>query len=122
MKIGELAVRTGISTRMLRYYEAQGLLNPERSPNGYREFQDGDIERAGSVASLIQSGLTTRLVAIVLSVEDRPEDWTAACDEEFAAILRAEAYTLDRKIACLTRSRAAVAAYLERENQAVAVS
>jgi len=49
-------------------------------------------------------------VAIVLSVEDRPQDWTAACTEEFAAILRAEADALDEKIACLTRSRAAVSA------------
>jgi DNA-binding transcriptional MerR regulator len=114
MKIGELAERTGISTRMLRYYETQDLLRSERGSNGYRYFQDSDIERARTIASLIRSGLPTRLIRVVLSAEDRPDDWTDACDSEFAAILRAELTTLDDKIACLSRSRETVSAYLAR--------
>ena len=31
MKIGDLARRTGSTTRQLRYYEEQGLLEPDRS-------------------------------------------------------------------------------------------
>lgn len=114
MKIGELAERTGISTRMLRYYESQELLRSERSANGYRCFQESDIERARTIAGLIRSGLPTRLVRVVLSAEDRPDDWTDACDSEFAAILRAELITLDDKIACLSKSRETVSAYLDR--------
>ena len=38
MKIGELAARTGVSIRSLRYYEQQGLLMPVRNENGYREY------------------------------------------------------------------------------------
>ncbi|MCX5095152.1 MerR family DNA-binding transcriptional regulator [Streptomyces sp. NBC_00365] len=34
MRIGELSRRTGVPTRILRYYEEQGLLGPERAPNG----------------------------------------------------------------------------------------
>ncbi|MQY20705.1 hypothetical protein NRB20_38130 [Nocardia sp. RB20] len=114
MKIGELAEHTGISTRMLRYYEAQGLLHSTRGSNGYRYFQTADIERARTIASLIRSGLPTRLIRVVLSAADRPADWTEACDSEFAALLRAELTTLDDKIACLSRSRDTVTAYLER--------
>lgn len=114
MKIGELAEHTGISTRMLRYYETQGLLWSTRGSNGYRYFQDGDIERARTISSLIRSGLPTRLIRVVLSAEDKPENWTEACDSEFAALLRAELTTLDDKIACLTRSRDTVSTYLER--------
>ncbi|MEU6192280.1 MerR family DNA-binding transcriptional regulator [Streptomyces sp. NPDC047061] len=40
MKIGELSHRTGVSTRLLRYYEQQGLLHPSRLPNGYRDFHE----------------------------------------------------------------------------------
>jgi DNA-binding transcriptional MerR regulator len=114
MKIGELATYTGISTRMLRYYESQDLLHSERGANGYRYFQHSDIERAETIASLIRSGLPTRLIRIVLSAQDRPADWTDACDDEFAALLRTELSTLDDKIACLNRSRDAVSGYLER--------
>ncbi|MDI1455804.1 MerR family transcriptional regulator [Streptomyces sp. NPDC014684] len=114
MKIGELAKRAGTSTRMLRYYEAQGLLRSERGANGYRYFQDSDIERARTIASLIRSGLPTRLIQVLLSAQDRPDDWTDACDHQFAALLRAELSALDDKIACLSRSRTAVNAYLER--------
>src|SRR5687768_3346908 len=114
MKIGELARRTGVSTRMLRYYEKQGLLQPERAGNGYRTFGEGDVERASTVASLVSSGLTTELVAVVLSMEDRPQDWTPSCTRTFAEILAAELRSIDDKIACLGRSRAAVSAYLER--------
>lgn len=114
MKIGELAKRAGTSTRMLRYYESQGLLHSQRGPNGYRYFQDSDIERARTIASLIRSGLPTKLIHVLLTAQDRPEDWTHACDQEFTALLRAELNALDDKISCLRRSRTAVSAYLER--------
>jgi DNA-binding transcriptional MerR regulator len=34
MRVGELSRRTGVSARMLRYYEEQDLLHPERGSNG----------------------------------------------------------------------------------------
>lgn len=43
MQIGELARRCGVSARMLRYYETEGLLRPGRSPAGYRLYRPADI-------------------------------------------------------------------------------
>lgn len=43
MKIGELGRRAGVSTRTLRYYEEQGLLEPTRLPNGYRSYDEKDV-------------------------------------------------------------------------------
>ena len=37
MKIGDLAVRTKISVRALRYYEDQGLLSASRTPAGQEQ-------------------------------------------------------------------------------------
>lgn len=38
MRIGELAKRTGTTTRTLRFYEEQGLLDADRAANGYRDY------------------------------------------------------------------------------------
>jgi len=37
MRIKELSERTGVSARLPRYYEEQGLLTPRREENGYRD-------------------------------------------------------------------------------------
>jgi DNA-binding transcriptional MerR regulator len=34
-----------ITISKIRFLESQGLLDPERTPSGYRKFYDGDIER-----------------------------------------------------------------------------
>ena len=38
MRIGELSRRTGVPARLLRYYEEQDLMHPERDSNGYRSY------------------------------------------------------------------------------------
>jgi MerR family transcriptional regulator, copper efflux regulator len=38
VRIGELSGRSGLSRDAIRFYERIGLLEPHRSPNGYREF------------------------------------------------------------------------------------
>ncbi|WP_017572465.1 MerR family transcriptional regulator [Nocardiopsis halotolerans] len=59
MRIGELATRTGVSTRALRYYEQRGLLGSERAANGYREYAPDAVERARGIRLLLDSGLTS---------------------------------------------------------------
>jgi len=113
MKIGELSERTGIPTRMLRYYEEQGLLSSERSANGYRSYDEGDVERATRARGLVQAGLTTRLAKVVLDVERQCAMAQPTCSRELAEMLATELVTLDERLACLTKSRDAVAEYLE---------
>ncbi|MDN5855287.1 MAG: MerR family DNA-binding transcriptional regulator, partial [Actinomycetia bacterium] len=43
MQIGELARRTGTTTRALRYYEQQGLLSSNRNSNDYRTYDEGSV-------------------------------------------------------------------------------
>jgi len=52
--IGELSCRTGVPARLLRYYEEQDLLHPERDSNGYRRYGAADVARqiaAGAAVS-----------------------------------------------------------------------
>jgi DNA-binding transcriptional MerR regulator len=114
MKIGELSERTGIPTRMLRYYEQQGLLASRRSANGYREYGEADVDRARRVRGLVQSGLSTRMAQVVLDIERQCElAAPPACSLALAEELAQELTVLEERLACLTKSRDAVARYLE---------
>jgi DNA-binding transcriptional MerR regulator len=66
MRIGELSRRTGVHERLLRYYEQQGLLEPERRPSGYREYADHDVDTVRRIRSLLAAGLNTATIATVL--------------------------------------------------------
>lgn len=67
MRIGELAERTGVSVRSLRYYEEQGLLASERTPSGQRHYaEDYAVERVLLLKRLYAAGLTSAVIAEVL--------------------------------------------------------
>ena len=59
LKVGELAKRTGVSVRTLRYYDEIGLLSPSHyTEAGYRLYGAADIARFQQIRSLRQLGLS----------------------------------------------------------------
>lgn len=44
MTIKEMETESGMSRANIRFYETEGLLNPERRANGYREYSEEDLE------------------------------------------------------------------------------
>jgi DNA-binding transcriptional MerR regulator len=56
MLIGELASRAKTSTRTLRYYEEQGLVQPQRDANGYRQYDDAELRVVHEIRSLLAVG------------------------------------------------------------------
>ncbi|MFG1701637.1 MerR family transcriptional regulator [Nonomuraea sp. M3C6] len=66
MRIGDLAHETGVSRRLLRYYEEQGLLRPLRLPNGYREYGESDVAAVRHIRTMLAAGLPTAVIARLL--------------------------------------------------------
>jgi DNA-binding transcriptional MerR regulator len=59
MRIGEIAVLVGLSTRAIRHYHHVGLLpEPERRPNGYRAYSVRDAVLLARVRRLTELGLS----------------------------------------------------------------
>ncbi|UUZ79571.1 MerR family transcriptional regulator [Paenibacillus sp. P26] len=66
MKIGELAKKTGVSIRSLRYYEEQGLLSPSRTDSGYREYHALAAHQVETIQFYLKLGLSTEQIASFL--------------------------------------------------------
>lgn len=45
MNISDVAERTGLPPKTIRYYEEIGLVTPARAANGYRTFRDTDAHK-----------------------------------------------------------------------------
>ena len=66
MRIGELARRTGVSQRSLRYYEQQGLLVSDRTSGGQRSYAEQAVDRVIHIQELFAAGLHSRTIANLL--------------------------------------------------------
>lgn len=57
-RIGPAAERLGLSTRMVRYLEEQGVLRPERGPGprGHRHFPPPELALAAAAVRATQAG------------------------------------------------------------------
>ncbi|WP_434526852.1 MerR family transcriptional regulator [Photorhabdus asymbiotica] len=66
MRIKEFSKKSGVSARMLRYYEEQGLLNPGRTSAGYRKFTSLDLVIIRNIKSLQQIGLTLDTIRVLM--------------------------------------------------------
>jgi DNA-binding transcriptional MerR regulator len=69
--IGELAKRTGTTTRALRFYEEQGLLTCERTSSGYRDYNDAAIHQVHNIRELLDIGFTIDDVRAFVPYLDR---------------------------------------------------
>ncbi|GAA2336492.1 GNAT family N-acetyltransferase [Dactylosporangium salmoneum] len=115
MRIGELSARTGTPARLLRYYEEQGLLTPARRDNGYRDYGEHLVDRVQQIRGLLEAGLPTRLIKNVLPCLDNPCSITISdAGPEVVDLLRQERDRMDARIACLSRNRDAIDAYLSK--------
>ncbi|MFF7309070.1 MerR family transcriptional regulator [Streptomyces sp. NPDC008137] len=119
MKISEAAQKVGAPARMLRYYEQQGLIESSRSTNGYRDYSEDQVEHARHVRALVEAGLSTRMIKIVLDIEaPSNQDAAGACTQILAEELARELRVVENRIVCLEKSRDAVIDYLRRTGHA----
>ncbi|MGY1846761.1 MerR family transcriptional regulator [Blastococcus sp. SYSU DS1021] len=112
VRIGELARRTGVSPRALRYYEEQGLLTPARAANGYREFPGDAPLTVSQIQGLLAAGLSTEVIRDVLPCArgERPE--LEPCPDLIATLV-ATRREIDARITCLQDNSAALGRYLQ---------
>jgi len=104
LDIREVAKRTGLTSRALRFYEARGLLKPLRTYSGRRLYGRGELERIQQILALKRAGLS--LAQIGKLTQHGSLDLSAIVDAQLKVIEERKA-ELDeaRKLLLTVKSR-----------------
>ncbi|MFB9991893.1 MerR family transcriptional regulator [Deinococcus oregonensis] len=78
MRIGELAQKSGVSVRSLRYYEEQGILHSERSDSGQRLYGESAVERVKLIQQLYAAGLPSKAMREIMPCIEAPMEQYAS--------------------------------------------
>ncbi|MCP2167006.1 MerR family transcriptional regulator [Goodfellowiella coeruleoviolacea] len=112
MRIGEVAERTGVSVRAVRYYEQQGLLTATRTAGGQRRYPDDAVTRVELIQQLYAAGLSSATIRDLLPYVDAQVSTPAS-----RARLRAERARLDQHITALHQARDRLDALIDLTEQ-----
>lgn len=79
LQIGQVAERTGLSLRTIRFYEENGLVRPTtRSDGGFRLYSDDDVARLEVITRMKPLGFRLEemqeLLTLLADLTDRPDD------------------------------------------------
>jgi MerR family copper efflux transcriptional regulator len=73
MNIGEVASSTGITTKMIRYYESIGLIRQtQRTDAGYRTYGDNDVNTLHFIKRARKLGFSLEQIRDLLSLWQNP--------------------------------------------------
>lgn len=88
-RIGEVASLLGITPQAVRYYEEEGIINPERNPlSGYRYYSAWDINMLMRIRTYRQQGFSMEEIRDVMR-EFNPGLTVSYLGEKAQALLRA---------------------------------
>ena len=102
MNIGEVATRSGLPAKTIRYYEDIGLVKPLRSANGYRSFRDRDVHMLAFLGRARALGFSIGDCRNLLKLYEDDHRTSA----EVKQIAEGHLAEIDQKITELTEMRA----------------
>ncbi|MFA7248668.1 MAG: MerR family transcriptional regulator [Dehalococcoidia bacterium] len=130
-QIGEVADRTGVTQRTLRFYEEKGLLRPpERMEGGFRLYSENDVTRIGYIKQLQDLlGFTLSEIKDMVEAEELQQQMVSTrrpdrelperlkrSDQILGALMR-QLEVVDHKVEHLTLLREEIRAKVARVTQ-----
>lgn len=101
MNISHTAELTGLPPKTIRYYEDIGLVHPDRSMNGYRDFSQSDVHKLAFLGRARGLGFSIEQCRDLLALwED-----TDRASGDVRRIARGHLDEIERKIAGLVEMR-----------------
>ena len=115
LQIGEVAERTGVTQRTLRFYEEKGLLQPpSRLEGGFRLYSEADVERVERIKRLqTLLGFTLADIKEMVEAEDVKHQLRATYRREAEVSERRDKIAkaievTERQVAVIDQKRAAL--------------
>lgn len=105
MNIGEASDRAGLPAKTVRYYEEIGLVRPDRSANGYRDYGAEDVHKLRFVQRSRSLGFSVEECRQLLALYSDKSRASADVRE----IASSKLTEVDRKIRELTEMRQTLA-------------
>ena len=105
MNIAEAARRAALTPKAIRFYEAQGLLRPDRASNGYRSFADQDVHTLRFLKRARDLGFSVEECRSLLALYHE----TDRSNAEVKALAENRVAEIDRRLADLASIRSALA-------------
>jgi len=102
-QIGEVAERTGLSLRTIRYYEEVGLVTPSsRSQGGFRQYTEVDVARLELVKRMKPLDFSLEEMRELLTALDALESDATHVDDREALLERLTKFRLTAEERCVS--------------------
>ena len=102
LTIGELAERCGVTPSALRFYQARGLIDAERTVGGQRRYPRSAVRRVAFIRAAQRVGLSLEQITAAIATLPAGRTPTQA---DWARLSRGWRPDLDRRIDALVRLR-----------------
>lgn len=83
MLIRDLEGKSGLDRATIRFYEREGLINPERKENGYREYTQAHLDQLLKIRLLRQLGMSLETIK---GLQKGTEDFSKALETQIRAL------------------------------------
>ncbi len=100
---------------MLRYYEGEGLLAPQRTDSGYRDYGPAEEKTVRRIKMLGAAGLTLETIQRLLPCVTNDDPAFKPCND-LRRILVQQVGIIDERIETLSQSRTILAGFLSSVN------
>lgn len=110
VNIGQAAKASGLSERMIRYFEKQGLIPmPARQGSGYRSYGDADVKRMRTIALAQDVGFPVPVIGQLIAMMDEAQAEQGDIGAQDEALAE-----LERKTEALAELRGRIGAMVDK--------
>ena len=100
MRMNEAAEQLGLSQRAIKYYEKEGLLKVKRDENGYRNFDEHDLERLKKITLYRKLGIAVKDIENLLKTEDSARLWEILAQKRDQDVYKRQWWSLSIRTMC----------------------